>query len=150
MSTPEELLSHANPETATTASAGAVAASPEELPAVAWSYVPSDVWADVVYTDDPEKVKLAREYGREVTQLTDHATATATITKLRTELEASRLECEMLRVDAERYKIAKMRLYKDGATLNAEIGVLDGYAIGHYSEACDALLDAAIKRIAHD
>lgn len=68
----------------------------EALPVVAWSYIPSDVWADVVYTDDPEKVKLAREYGREVTQLTDHATATAAIAELRAEVERLKAECDAI------------------------------------------------------
>jgi len=51
----------------------ALAAATREPPAppvpVAWRYVPSDVWKSYVYTDDPEKVKLAREFQRPVEAL---------------------------------------------------------------------------------
>lgn len=73
-----------------------MAENKEALPVVAWSYVPSDVWVDVVYTDEPEKVKLARECGREVTQLTDHATATAAIAELRADVDRLRSDAELL------------------------------------------------------
>lgn len=36
---------------------------------VAWSYVPSDAWVDVVLTDDQEKALRAAEFGRPVTDL---------------------------------------------------------------------------------
>jgi len=43
--------------------------STDLLGPVAWRYVPSEVWADHVFTDDPERTKLAREYGRKVDAL---------------------------------------------------------------------------------
>lgn len=69
----------------------------QELPILAWSYVPSDVWADVVLTADADKAQLAREYGREVTSLADHAQATARIEELQRRLEAAEK-------DAARYR----------------------------------------------
>ena len=64
---------------------------------LAWSYIPSDVWADVVLTTDHEEAKRAREYGREVTALTDHAAATARIAELQAKLEAAERERDELR-----------------------------------------------------
>lgn len=69
----------------------------QELPILAWSYVPSDVWADVVLTADADKAQLAREYGREVTSLADHAQATARIEDLKRRLETAEK-------DAARYR----------------------------------------------
>jgi len=72
-----------------------------ELPVLAWSYVPSDVWASIVLTADEDQARLAAQYGREVTALTDHAVASQEIASLREKLAAAEAQVGELRLERD-------------------------------------------------
>ena len=80
---------------------GQAMSTPEELPVVAWRS--DDHGSPHAAVERADLGIIGQRYGY---PLTDHATATTAIAKLRSELEASRLECERLRVDAERWRTA--------------------------------------------
>lgn len=50
-----------------------------EAQAVAWRYVPSEVWGSQVLTQDPKTVELALAHGREVEPLYTRATLDAAV-----------------------------------------------------------------------
>lgn len=59
----------------------------EALPVVAWSYIPSDIWVDVVFTADERRAQLARDMARDVQPLCRLSDAIAAIMAKEAQIE---------------------------------------------------------------
>lgn len=75
--------------------------SPEPLKVVAYRYVPSDVWREVVLTEAPAKASLAKELGRTVDELVLKYDAEAAIQAARNEAEAMRAAIDAHNAECE-------------------------------------------------
>ncbi|CAA2107738.1 hypothetical protein [Variovorax paradoxus] len=127
-------------------------AAPEQLKVVAWRYIPSRIWSDVVLTDKEDRAKLAIEMGRAVDELVLKSEAQSALTAQAAtiaQLEARLREAE---ADARRWDFvrhhwshAQMRWNNDAT--NSLKSIVLTIKTAHWTSAADAIesqIDAAI------